>query len=125
VRFSRANLGDLTPDEIERLAQEHLNGMVAEIRAATSEVRARAHPVNIAKKHPLAVAALAGAAAFLLVRLLSSTPRASAAPPPPGGETPQRPAGRTLGGTLLAGIGVAAGRMLPSLIRWWLTGRAI
>jgi hypothetical protein len=122
VELSRTNLSGLSAEEIERLAREHLDGMVSEIRAATQVVKTRTRPVNVVKRHPLAVAALAGAAAFMLARLLS-TPGASTAPP--GAEPVQRRVGRTLGATLLAGAGAAAGRALPAILRWWLTGRIV
>jgi len=109
----RPRVSDLTPEELELLALEHVENMFIELRATCGAVREQYHPVKLIKRHPFVAAALATAAAFMLVRSLRRKPAGSsgekAAAAAPG-----------LFDSLLSGVAGAAGRALPELVASWL-----
>ena len=74
---TRPRVSDLTPEELEILAMEHVASVFTELRAACAVVRERCHPVSLVKRHPLVAAGLAAAAGFVLVRYLRRTPAGS------------------------------------------------
>jgi len=114
------SLGDLAPDELERLARAHVDGLLNEIRTAEVVVRTEYHPLGIARRHPVATAAVAGAAGLLLARWLRGNSRRAAAgpsaPAPGGGGL----LASTVARSLLSGLAESAGRTLPDLLFAWL-----
>lgn len=122
MKHLRSGLSDLAPEEIERIAHEHVKGIVSEIQAAADALHARVHPVNVIKRHPLATAALAGAAAFLLARMFRGSRRAPAySAAQAAGSEPS--VGKAFGRSLLSGVAGALGRALPDLLLMWYSRR--
>lgn len=113
---ARPCVSNLTPEELEALALEHVASMFVEIRATCEVVREEYHPVKLVKRHPFIAAGLAAAAGFLLVRHLQRKPadkpgeKAAAAAPGPFD-------------ALLSGVVGAASRALPDLVASWLAKR--
>ena len=109
----RPRVSDLTPEELELLALEHVESMFIELRAACGVVREQYHPVKLIKRHPFVAVALAAAAGLVVVRFLRRKPAGSsgekAAAAWPG-----------LFDSLLSGVAGAAGRALPELVASWL-----
>ena len=110
----RPRVSDLTPEELELLALEHVENVFIELRATCRAVREQCDPVKLAKRHPMVAAGLAAAAALALVRNLRRT-RA--------GGSGQKAAGPTLIDSLFSGLAGAAGRALPELLASWLNRR--
>lgn len=108
----RPSVSDLTPEELEILALEHVKSMFIELRATCEGVRQQYHPVKIVKRHPFVVAGLAAAAAFRLVRYLRRKP---------AGSSGEKAAAPRLFESLLSGVAGVAGRALPWLVASWLT----
>jgi len=108
-------MSDLTPEELEILALEHVENMFGELRATCEAVREQYHPVKLVKRHPFVAAALAAAAGFVAVRYIRRKPAGSS------GEKAAAPA---LLDSLLSGLAGAAGRALPGLVASWLTQRS-
>ena len=111
---SRPRVSDLTPEELEILALEHVQSMFIELRAMCEVAGEQYHPVKLAKRHPFVAAGLAAAAAFMLARYLRSKPAGSS------GRKPAAAAPK-LFDSLLSGLAGAAGRALPELLASWLT----
>ena len=107
-------LGDLTPDELELLALEHVQIVFNELHATGAVAREKFHPLNLAKRHPVIAVGIAAAAAFLLFRSL----RHKSAPANAQTPAPHAP---DFFDSLLAGAASAAGRALPALLASWLT----
>jgi hypothetical protein len=107
-------VSDLTPEELEILALEHVESMFTELQATCEAVREQYHPVKLVKRHPFVAAGLAAAGAFMLVRCLRRRPAESFA---------EKAAAPGLFNSLLSGVAGAAGRMLPGLVASWLTQR--
>jgi hypothetical protein len=107
-------MSDLTPEELELLALEHVEGAFIELRAASTVVRDQYHPVKLAKRHPFVALGLAAAAAFLLARYLG---RGSA------GNSGEKASARAQTGfdALLSSVASAAGRELPGWVASWLS----
>ena len=109
----RPRVSNLTPEELELLALEHVESMFIELRATTGVVREQYHPVKLIKRHPFVAAGLAAAAAFMLARHLRRKPAGSsgekAAAAAPG-----------LFDSLLSGVAGAAGSALPEWVASWL-----
>jgi hypothetical protein len=107
-------LCDLPPEELEQRARRHVDGLFGEVRAAGESLRAECHPLTLVRKHPVAVAAAIGVAAFVLVRLVRGRRRASdgaAAGPARAAES----LGRTVGRSLMTGLAGSAATVLPEL----------
>ena len=104
-------VSDLTPEELERLALQHVDSMFCELDAACRLVREEYQPVKLIQRHPFISAGLAAAAAFLLGRHLLRKPAGSS-----GGEA----AAPGLFDSLLSGVAGAASRALPELLASWL-----
>ena len=113
----RQRLSDLPPEELERLRQAHIDSMFDEIRAAGASLRASWHPLHLARRHPIAVAAAAGLA---LAWLLRKGRRPSASAPSEAVATAEPPPGRAFARSFLSGLASSAGRALPALITWGL-----
>ncbi|HUT36527.1 MAG TPA: hypothetical protein VNE39_23770 [Planctomycetota bacterium] len=113
---AKPRLSALSPDELERLARSHVEGMWGELRAAGAELRASVHPVNVVRRHPLAAA---GAAAALVGFLLHRRRRSSVAPPVAAGAAGES-LGRRFTRSLLSNLASAAGRVVPALAAGWL-----
>ena len=109
----RPRVSDLTPEELELLALEHVESMFIELRATSGIVREQYHPVKLIKRHPFVAAGLAAAAAFMLARYLQRKTAGSS-----GG----KPAAATPGlfDSLLSDVAGAAGSALPALVTSWL-----
>jgi hypothetical protein len=112
---SRPHISNLTPEELEVLALEHVASMFIELRATCEAVREQYHPMKLAKRHPFVAAALAAAAGFVVVRYLRRKPAGSSA---------DKAAAPGLIDSLLSGAAGSAGRMLPELVASWLTQRS-
>ena len=108
-------MSDLTPEELEILALEHVENMFSELRATCEVVREQYHPVKLAKRHPFVAAALAAAAGFVVVRYLRRKP---------AGSSGEKAAAPGLFDSLLSGLAGAAGRAVPGLVASWLTQRS-
>ena len=102
---------DLTPEELELLALEHVESMFIEFRASCGVVREQYHPVKLIKRHPFAAAGLAAAAAFMLARYVQRKP---------AGSSGEKAAAPGLFDSLLSGVAGAAGSALPELVASWL-----
>ena len=113
----RPRVSDLTPEELELLALEHVESMFIELRAACGVVREQYHPVKVIKRHPLVAAGLTAAAAFMLARYLRRKPAGSS------GEKAAA-AAPELFDSLLSGVAGAAGRVLPELVASWLARKS-
>ena len=107
----RPRVSDLTPEELELLALEHVESMFIELRAACGVVREQYHPVKWIKRHPFAAAALAAAAAFMLARYVQRKP---------AGSSGEKTASPGMFDSLLSGVAGAAGSALPELVASWL-----
>jgi hypothetical protein len=105
----RPRVSDLTPEELELLALEHVESLFIELRAAGRGVPELCHPVKLIQRYPWLAAGLAAAAGALLARRLRPRPAASA----------QNAASPNFSNSLLS---VAAGA-LPELLALWLTRR--
>ena len=115
-------LSDLPPEELDRLARAHVDGLFDEVRAAGERIRTECRPLNLVQKHPLATAVVLGVAGFAVARLFRGSRRASrgaAAKPIREAE----PLGRTVGRTLLVGLAGSAARVLPDLVMAYLRQR--
>jgi hypothetical protein len=109
----RPRVCDLTPEELELLALEHIESMFIELRATSAVFREQYHPVKLIKRHPFVAAGLAAAAAFMLARYVQRKPAGSS------GEKATAAAPRLLD-SLLSGAAGAAGSALPELVASWL-----
>ena len=107
----RPRVSDLTPEELELLALEHVESMFIELHAACGVVREQYHPVKLIKRHPFVAAGLAATAAFMLARSLRRKP---------AGSSGEKAAAPGLFDSLLSGVAGAAGRALPQLVASWL-----
>jgi hypothetical protein len=107
----------LSAEELARLAHSHFDAMWNELRAAGAVARAAYHPVEVARRHPLAAAAVAGA---LLGFLLGRSRGAPAQSPPDAAQ----PAGRAAARSVLSGLASAAAGVLPRLADAWLARRS-
>ncbi len=112
-----SRLSELSPEELERLARSHLDAMWGQLRAAGAAARANYHPLNIARRHPFAIAAAAGALVGLFIHRRR---RAAARPAAAAPET----LGRTFARSLFSNLATAAGRALPALASLWLARRS-
>jgi hypothetical protein len=110
----RPRVSDLSPEELELLALEHVESMFIEFRATSGIVREQYHPVKLIKRHPFVAAGLAAAAAFMLARYLQRKPAGSS------GEKAAAAAPGLLD-SLLSGLAGAAGNALPELVTSWLS----
>ncbi len=110
----RPRVSDLTPEELEILALEHVASMFIELRATGASVREQYHPMKLIRRHPFVAAGLAAGAAFLLVRLFRRKSAGNSA-------EKAAPAGPGFLDSLLSGAAGAAGRALPDLVASWLT----
>ena len=108
----RPRVSNLTPEELELLALEHVESMFIELHATCGVVREQYHPVKLIKRRPLVAAAFAAAAAFMLVRYVRRKP---------AGSSGEKAAAPGLFNSLLSGLAGAAGRALPGLVASWLT----
>ena len=108
----RPRVSDLTPEELELLALEHVESMFIEFRATRGIVRDQYQPVKLIKRHPWIAAGLAAAAAFMLARFLQRKP---------AGSSSEKAAAATPGlfDSLLSGVAGAAGSALPELVASW------
>jgi hypothetical protein len=113
----RKCLSDLPPEELERLARAHVDGMFSEICAVGTSLRASYDPLGFARRHPMAIAAVAGLLAGIFVR---RGRRVAATRPPEGGGAPESP-GTAFAPSLLSSLAAAAARALPELTTWWLS----
>ena len=104
-------VSDLTPEELEILALEHVESMFIELRATCEVVREQYHPEKLIKRHPFVAVGLAAAAGFMLVRYLR---RKSA------GSSGEKAAAPALLDSFLSGVAGAVGRALPELVASWL-----
>lgn len=107
----RPRVSDLTPEELELLALEHVESMFIELRAAGGVVREQYHPAKLIKRHPFVAVGLAAAAAFMLARSLRGKP---------AGSSDEKTATPGLFDSLLSGVAGAAGSALPELLTSWL-----
>ena len=58
----RPRVSNLTPEELELLALEHVENLFMEFRATGRDVRRQCNPIKLAKDHPWIAAGLAAAA---------------------------------------------------------------
>ncbi len=75
---TQPRVSDLTPEELERLALEHVESMFIELHATSEGVRERCQPVRLIKRHPLIAAGLAATTAATIVILVRQLRRQSA-----------------------------------------------
>ena len=121
---SPIRLSDLPSEELDRRARAHVNGFFEELRGVGEHVRTEWNPLKLAVKHPLATAAVVGAAGFAVARLLRGKRRQTR-----GSEAGQEairaaePIGRTVGRTLLAGLAGTAATAIPELLMAYLRRR--
>lgn len=109
---------NLPTEEWNRRTHEHLDGFFAEMKGAAGVARDRYNPLTLARRHPIATGVVVGVAALLVARMVFH--RRPATPPPERRDGP----GPTFGGSLLAGMGGALGRILPQLLLMYLARRA-
>jgi len=114
------HLCDLPPEDLDRMAQEHLEGVFAEVRAAAEHCRAECRPLTFVRKHPVAVGAAVGVAGFALAYLLRGRRRSDGAAPARAAES----VGRTFYRSLVASLAGSAGGALPELVLAFLRSRA-
>jgi hypothetical protein len=103
-------MSDSTPEDLEILALEHVDGMFTDLRAACEVVRERYNPLKFIERHPYFDAGMAAAASFMLARHLCRKPAGKLAGESPG-----------MFDSLLSGAAGAMGRALPDLVASWLT----
>jgi hypothetical protein len=110
-----SNLADLSPAELQRLTQAHLDGCFAQMDEAAACLKRQYSPARLARKHPILVAAAAAGAGLFLARSIRGA-RANAGPAaaPPSG--PRQSLGQTLPAALVSAISGAAARALPNLV---------
>jgi hypothetical protein len=107
----RPRVSNLTPEELELLALEHVESMFIELRATSAIVREQYHPVKLIKRHPFVAAGLAAAAAFMLARHVQRKP---------AGSSGEKAAAPRMFDSLLSGVAGAASSALPELVAFWL-----
>jgi hypothetical protein len=113
---SPAHLSDLSPEELDRRARAHIDGLFAEVRGMRQRVHEDLNPLKLAVKHPLVTAAVVGVAGFAVATFLqgrrrqASSDGASAGPPP-------------IGRTLLSGLAGVAATALPELLTAYMQRR--
>jgi len=118
-----SHLCDLSPEELDRRAREHVDGFFGEVRGVGEHVRTEWNPLRLAGKHPLATAAVIGVAGFAVARLLRGKRREARSAAGPEPIRAAEPIGRTVGRTLLTGLAGAAATMLPELLVAYLRRR--
>jgi hypothetical protein len=111
----RPRASDLTAEELELLALEHVESMFAEVRAARDVVRERYHPVTLVKRHPFVAVAVAGMAEFMLVQYLRPRRAMSS-----DGKAPTS----GIRASFLSGMAGSAGSVLPKLVTHWLSQKS-
>jgi hypothetical protein len=116
-------LSDLPPEELDRRARAHVDGFFDELRGVGEHVRTEWRPLKLARKHPLATAAVVGVAGLAMARLLRGTRREARAGDGPETIRAAEPIGRTVGRTLLAGLAGTAATAMPELVRAYLRRR--
>jgi len=116
-------LCDLPPEELDRLARAHVDGLFDEVRAAGERIRTECRPLNLVQKHPLATAAVLGVAGFAVARFFRGSRRAARGAAAAEPIRPAEPLGRTVGRTLLVGLAGSAVRVLPDLVMAYLRQR--
>ena len=114
------HLCDLPPEDLDRMAREHLEGAFAEVRAAAEQCRTECRPLNLVRKHPVAVGAAVGVAGFALACLLRGRRPSDGAAPARAAES----VGRTFYRSLVASLAGSAGSVLPELVLAFLRSRA-
>jgi hypothetical protein len=108
----RPRVSNLTPEELELLALEHVENLFMEFRATGRDVRRQCNPIKLAKDHPWIAAGLAAAAGAVLARYLRPRPAAPS-------QQKTAPASRGVLDSLLSvAVGAAAGAM-PELLAGW------
>jgi hypothetical protein len=112
---SPLRLSDLPPEELDRLAHAHVDGLFGEVRGAGEHVRTEWNPLKLAVKHPLATAAIVGVAGFAAAQLLQGRRREARGSP----ATASEPIGRTL----ISGLAGVAATALPKLLMTYLQQR--
>jgi hypothetical protein len=117
------HLCDLSSEQLDRRAREHVDGFFGEVRGVGEHVRTEWHPLNLARKHPVATAAVIGVAGFAVARLLRGKRRAARGSVAAGPNCAAEPIGRTVGRSLLLGLAGAAATMLPELLVAYLRRR--
>jgi len=72
--LDESNMAGLSPEELERRAAAHIDGVQAELSAAAAAAREAWSPRSLARRHPLAtaavVAAVAGGGGLLIARAM-------------------------------------------------------
>ncbi|MGO8703692.1 MAG: hypothetical protein ACLQVA_07720 [Candidatus Brocadiia bacterium] len=102
----RPRVSDLTPEELELLALEHVESMFIELRATSGTVGEQCRPAKLIERHPFLVMGIAAGAGFMLARHLQRKPGGKAAAAAPGWFD-----------SLLSAV---AGAALPGLVASWL-----
>lgn len=118
MAIREGKLDNLTPEELDRRAHEHIDGFFEEMKGAAGLLKARYHPVSIARRHPVGTAVVVGVGALLLARMIVSRPSAKPAPPP-------SEAGRSFRGSLFSSLAGAVGRLLPEILLMIVAQRAM
>jgi hypothetical protein len=98
---------NLTPEELESLMAEHIQGFFDELRATGDVMREQYHPVKLVKRHPLLALAVVGVAVYSLVHYIRRRPAKTE------GEATSGGGGWT---SFLAGLASTLAGVLPGLI---------
>jgi len=101
-------LSELSPDELEDLVVDHTNAFFAEVKMVADKAAAQYSPVELAKRHPIATAGVAMAAAVFLLRLFKGGGRK-------GGGDADRGGKPSFFGSMLASIGGSVGGFIPQI----------
>jgi hypothetical protein len=111
----RPSMSNLTPDELELLALDHIEKMFIEIRATCVVVHDQYRPMKLVKRHPLIATGIATAASVIIYRFLR---------PKPAGKDGENTVASRLFDSLLSGVKDAARRALTELVSSWLTPKS-
>jgi hypothetical protein len=107
-------LSDLSPEELDRLARAHVDGLFDEVRGTARHMRTEWHPVKLAARHPLATTAIVGVAGLAAAQLLRRRRRGARAGAGPELMRAAESIGCTVGQTLLTGLRVHLNTLPPA-----------
>jgi hypothetical protein len=138
MAIHESNLGHLSADELHRLAAAHIDAIHGELSAATSEVREAWSPTKLARKHPVATAAIVAAVAagggVLVARMLKRRGTAQAPADNAEAAATEDTTSAAVGGqpsvnrifttTLISTLAAVASQVLPALLLTMLDSHA-
>jgi len=115
MALSPSSLARLSPAELRRLTQAHLDGCFEQLTGAGDHLRRCCSPGRLVRRHPWLVGAVAAGAGLMVARSLRGS-RTGARAAGAAAEGPATTPRRGIRDSLLSALIGAAGRLLPDLI---------